>query len=154
MKIYKNENHAIIHGDVMEVLSAHIPDASVDLVFADPPYNIGKNFNGRKDRWSDEKEYLNWSYEWIDLCIKKLRPDGSFYLMASTQSMPRFDTYLREKMEILSRIVWTYDSSGVQARKYFGSLYEPVLFCVRDKKNILSIPRIYWWKQKREQKES
>ena len=35
-------------------------------------------------------------------------------------------------MTILSRIVWAYDSSGVQARKYFGSLYEPILFCVKD----------------------
>ena len=35
----------------------------------------------------------------------------------------------------LSRIVWHYDSSGVQAKKYYGSLYEPILFCVKDKNN-------------------
>lgn len=35
-------------------------------------------------------------------------------------------------MSILSRIVWHYDSSGVQAKKYYGSLYEPILFCVKD----------------------
>ena len=32
----------------------------------------------------------------------------------------------------MSRIVWHYDSSGVQAKKYYGSLYEPILFCVKD----------------------
>ena len=49
--------------------------------------------------------------------------------------MPYFDMYIREKMAILSRIVWAYDSSGVQAKQYFGSMYEPILFCVKNKKN-------------------
>ena len=49
--------------------------------------------------------------------------------------MPYFDIYLREQIHILSRIVWYYDSSGVQARKYYGSLYEPILFCVKDKQH-------------------
>jgi site-specific DNA-methyltransferase (adenine-specific) len=55
------------------------------------------------------------------------------YLMAATQSMPFLDLYLRKKMTILSRIIWHYDSSGVQARRYFGSLYEPMLFAVMNK---------------------
>jgi adenine-specific DNA-methyltransferase len=36
---------------------------------------------------------------------------------------------------IKSRIVWSYDSSGVQAKKYFGSMYEPILMMVKDQKN-------------------
>jgi site-specific DNA-methyltransferase (adenine-specific) len=55
--------------------------------------------------------------------------------MASTQSMPYLDIFLRKRLHIISRIVWIYDSSGVQARKYFGSLYEPILFCVKNKNN-------------------
>ncbi len=55
--------------------------------------------------------------------------------MTATQFMPYFDIYLQKKIEILSRIVWSYDSSGVQAKKHYGSLYEPILFCVKDKQN-------------------
>ena len=55
--------------------------------------------------------------------------------MTATQFMPFFDIYIRKKLFILSRIVWSYDSSGVQAKKYYGSLYEPILFCVKDKNN-------------------
>jgi adenine-specific DNA-methyltransferase len=55
--------------------------------------------------------------------------------MTATQFMPFFDVFLREKLHILSRIIWFYDSSGVQAKKYFGSMYEPILFCVKDKNN-------------------
>lgn len=134
MEILGNDKHKIIHGDALEVLK-DIPNDSVNLIFADPPYNIGKNFNGHKDKWATEEDYLSWCYEWIDLCIDKLKPDGSFYVMTATQFMPFFDIYLRKKLDVLSRLIWFYDSSGVQAKKYFGSMYEPILFCVKDKNN-------------------
>jgi site-specific DNA-methyltransferase (adenine-specific) len=132
MEIFGNDNHKIIHGDALEAL-ATLPNNSADLIFADPPYNIGKNFNGHKDKWETEEDYLNWCYGWLDLCIQKLKPNGSFYVMTATQFMPFFDIYLRKKLTVLSRIIWYYDSSGVQAKKYFGSMYEPILFCVKNK---------------------
>ncbi len=134
MEILGNDKHKIIFGDAMEALKM-LPDNSVDLIFADPPYNIGKNFNGKIEKWDTEESYLNWCYEWLDLCIKKLKPNGSFYVMTATQFMPYFDIYLRKKLTILSRLIWSYDSSGVQAKKYYGSMYEPILFCVKDKNN-------------------
>ena len=131
---FSNNNGRIIHGDALEVLQ-QIPDESIDLIFVDPPYNIGKNFAGRKDKWKTDKDYLDWCYQWIDLCIQKVKPNGSLYLMTSTQFMPYFDLYVRDKVTILSRIVWSYDSSGVQAKNYFGSMYEPILYCVKNKNN-------------------
>lgn len=135
MTVFENGEHKIIWGNAFDALNEHVPDGTVDLIFADPPYNIGKNFNGHKDSWPTDEEYLDWCYKWSALCIQKLKPSGSFYLMASTQCMPFFDMYFRKRMTVLSRIVWFYDSSGVQARKFFGSLYEPILYCVKDSKN-------------------
>ena len=135
MEIFGTDNHKIIHGDALEALRTQVADGSVDLLFADPPYNIGKNFNGHIEKWTTEEAYLEWCYEWLDLCIKKLKPNGSFYVMTATQFMPYFDIFLRKKLDILSRVVWSYDSSGVQAKKYYGSMYEPILFCVKDKDN-------------------
>ncbi|RJP54439.1 MAG: adenine-specific DNA-methyltransferase [Anaerolineaceae bacterium] len=135
IKIFERDIQRIIFGDALESLKSLIPDQSVDLIFADPPYNIGKDFNGRKDKWDTEAEYLAWCYQWLDLCIQKLKPNGSFYVMSSTQAMPFFDIHLRKQSHILSRIVWHYDSSGVQAKRYYGSMYEPILFCVKDKEN-------------------
>lgn len=134
MEILEKNNHKIILGDALEALKS-IPDNSIDLIFADPPYNIGKNFNGFIEKWETEEAYLNWCYTWLDLCVKKLKQNGSFYVMTATQFMPFFDIYLQKKLHILSRIVWSYDSSGVQAKKYYGSMYEPILFCVKDKNN-------------------
>jgi len=134
MKEFGNSKHKIYQGDAIDILQNKIEDNSIDLIFVDPPYNIGKDFNGLKDKWKTDDDYLKWSYEWINLLIKKLKKTGSLYIMTSTQFMPYFDIFLRNKLEILSRIVWSYDSSGVQAKKYFGSMYEPILFCVKDRK--------------------
>lgn len=131
--VFEKDGHKIYWGDSINILQNQIPDESIDLIFVDPPYNIGKNFNGLKDKWKNEDDYLSWCYQWIDLCIQKLKPSGSMYIMTSTQFMPYFDIFIRKKMVILSRIVWSYDSSGVQAKNYYGSMYEPILFCVKDK---------------------
>ncbi len=134
MEQFEKDGHKIIFGDAIEALKK-IPNGTIDLIFIDPPYNIGKNFSGLKDKWVSDNDYLNWCYTWIDLCIDKLKSNGSMYIMTATQFMPFFDIYIRKKLFILSRIVWSYDSSGVQAKKYYGSLYEPILFCVKDKNN-------------------
>ena len=125
-------NHTLLRGDALKILKS-LPDKSINLIFVDPPYNIGKNFNGYKDKWETDEKYLEWCYEWIDLCIQKLKDNGAIYLMGATQFIPYLDIFLKKKMHILSRIVWHYDSSGVQAKKFFGSLYEPILFAVKDK---------------------
>lgn len=132
-KRYFADGHAIHHGDALEVLGT-IDTGSIDLIFADPPYNIGKDFDGIHDR-VEESLYFDWCWQWLEQCHRVLKANGSFYLMNSTQNMPRLDLYCREKFEILSRIVWTYDSSGVQARKLYGSLYEPILHMVKDAKD-------------------
>jgi adenine-specific DNA-methyltransferase len=129
-KLFRSNGQSIIHADVLEGL-ARIKDASIDLIFADPPYNIGKDFDGIKDL-RDEEEYFEWCWKWLLECKRVLKPSGSFYAMNSTQNMPYFDIFCRKHFTILSRIVWGYDSSGVQAKRYFGSLYEPILHMVAD----------------------
>lgn len=130
---FRDSSHHIIHGDVLEALS-QVQDESVDLIFADPPYNIGKDFDGLLENWGEE-EFLSWCYKWIDECYRVLKPTGTFYLMNSTENMPFLDIWCRKKFFIRSRIIWSYDSSGVQAKKFYGSMYEPVLMLVKDKNN-------------------
>lgn len=128
---FEKDGHAIYWGDCLAVLP-RLPDASVDLVFADPPYNIGKKFGDFIDQWPSDEAYAEWCKEWLDLCLAKLKATGSLYVMCSTQGMPYLDLHLRSRVHVLSRIVWHYDSSGVQAKNFYGSLYEPLLFCVKD----------------------
>jgi len=135
MKKIFNENTTLYHGNCLDILKS-IDDESIDLIFADPPYNIGKKFGNFFDSWESEEAYVKWCYDWLELVIKKLKPNGSLYVMTSTQAMPYLDIWLRKKLTVLSRIIWSYDSSGVQAKNYFGSLYEPILYAVKDKKKL------------------
>lgn len=127
-----NDNNIVVNGNSLTVLKT-IKKKSIDLIFADPPYNIGKDFGNNKDNWSSISEYISWCKEWIDLCFSVLKDDGTFYFMTATQHMPFLDAYVQEKYHVVCRIVWTYDSSGVQSKSFFGSLYEPILMCTKNK---------------------
>lgn len=130
---YKESDSSLaILGDSLSVLSK-IENETIDLIFADPPYNIGKNFGNNRDSWESTKDYIEWCKAWIDECMRVLKSDGTFYFMTATQFMPYLDVYISEKYHVVSRIVWTYDSSGVQSKKYFGSLYEPILMTTKSK---------------------
>ncbi len=121
-----NDNHLVACGDSLELLKG-IKDKTIDLIFIDPPYNIGKDFGNNKDEWESTEKYIEWCKKWIDECFRILKDDGTFYFMTATQFMCYLDTYVQSKYHVLSRIIWSYDSSGVQSKKIFGSLYEPIL---------------------------
>lgn len=128
---YKNsEDSLVILGDAIEILKK-IKSNTIDLIFADPPYNIGKDFGNNKDVWKSKEEYIEWCKEWLDECYRVLKDNGTFYFMTATQHMPYLDVYVSEKYHVLSRIIWSYDSSGVQSKKNFGSLYEPILMTTK-----------------------
>lgn len=127
-----NDNSLVILGNCLDNLSK-IGDNSIDLIFADPPYNIGKDFGNNRDKWNTASEYIDWCKLWIDECFRVLNDNGTFYFMTATQFMSYLDVYVSENYNVLSRIVWSYDSSGVQSKKMYGSLYEPILMCTKNK---------------------
>lgn len=128
-----NDNSMAILGDCLYVLK-QMKSNSVHLIFADAPYNIGKNFGNNIDHWDTVEAYISWCKEWIDECMRILKDNGTMYLMTATQHMPYLDIYASEKYNVLCRIAWTYDSSGVQSKKMFGSLYEPILMINKNSK--------------------
>ena len=125
-EVITNEQAMLILGDSLKVIK-NMKSQSVHLIFADPPYNIGKDFGNNRDIWESTQSYINWCKKWIDECMRVLKDEGTMYFMSATQFMPYLDVYVSEKYHVLSRIVWTYDSSGMQSKKNFGSLYEPIL---------------------------
>ncbi len=132
---YLSNGHSMaICADSLVVLKK-IKDKSINLIFADAPYNIGKDFGNNVDKWENVNSYIIWCKQWIDECMRVLTDDGTMYFMTATQHMPYLDTFVSEKYNVLCRIVWTYDSSGVQSKKIFGSLYEPILMINKNKKS-------------------
>ena len=130
---FGDETKTIIQGDALAELKK-IPTGSIDLIFADPPYNIRKNLDGLIEAWKEDL-FINWLFEVIAECHRILKKQGCMYIMNSTENMPFIDIQCRKLFTIKSRIVWSYDSSGVQAKKHYGSMYEPILMMVKDAKN-------------------
>lgn len=124
----------IMLGDSTQILK-FIKNKSINLIFADPPYNIGKDFGNNKDKWNSISEYIEWCKKWINECMRILKDDGTMYFMTATQFMSYLDVFVSEKYNVLSRIIWSYDSSGVQSKKMFGSLYEPILMINKSNKS-------------------
>ena len=118
-----DEDSLLILGNAVQVLRK-ISSNSIDLIFADPPYGIGKDFGNDTDIFHSSNDYFIWAKEWIDECMRVLKDDGTMYFMSSTQNMPRLDVYVDEKYNVVNRIIWSYDSSGVQSKKKYGSLNE------------------------------
>lgn len=77
--VYQTKSGALFKGDCLKILPLIASD-SVDTIFADPPFNIGKNYgNGVNDRLP-EADYLGWCYKWMDECIRILKEGGSLFL--------------------------------------------------------------------------
>ncbi|MGC6745636.1 DNA methyltransferase [Escherichia coli] len=80
---FGNEAKTIIHGDALAELKK-LPTESVDLIFADPPYNIGKNFDGLIEARKEDL-FIDWLFEVIAECHRVLKKQGSMYIMNSTE---------------------------------------------------------------------
>lgn len=128
-----NNNSMAILGESISVLK-NMKDKSVQLIFADAPYNIGKDFGNNSDKWENIQDYISWCKTWINECMRVLSDTGTMYFMTATQHMPYLDVFVSEKYNVLCRIIWSYDSSGVQSKKIYGSLYEPILMINKSKK--------------------
>lgn len=131
--IHQCAKHKIIEADILVGLKL-VPNGSVNLIFADAPYNTGTViYNNWLDKWDSEEAHAAWCYEWLEIAIKKLKPNGSMYIACGSATTPYIDIFLRSRMTIKSRIIWHYPSSGSVAKHHFTQLHEIFLHCVMNK---------------------
>ncbi len=111
-----------------------IDDNSIDLIVADPPYGLGKDYGNNSDKLK-YKEHLEWNYRWIDAVIPKLKTSGSFYIFLTWQYSPEIFSYIKTKMEMLNEIIWDrrVPSMGGSTRK-FSSVHDTIGFFAKDRK--------------------
>lgn len=91
MKKYLN---TIIKADCLEIIK-DIPDNSVDITFADPPFNLKKKYNGYKDNQKDD-DYLLWCRKWLSEMVRITKPTGSIFVHNIPKWLTHFATTLNE----------------------------------------------------------
>ncbi|QQE06132.1 site-specific DNA-methyltransferase [Cupriavidus sp. ISTL7] len=105
-----------------------LADGSIDLVVADPPYGLGKDYGNDSDRLSGQA-YLEWSERWIDAVVPKLSPRGSLYLFCTWQYSPELFVMLKRRLTMVNEIIWDrrVPSMGGTTRKY-SSVHDNIGF--------------------------
>lgn len=80
---------ALYSADCMAVLPS-IADESIDTVFADPPFNLGKEYGAKSNDSLADSDYVAWCYQWLAECVRVLKPGGSLFLY----NLPKWNVLL------------------------------------------------------------
>ena len=112
-----------------------ISDGTVDLVFADPPFNIGYDYDKYDDRRASD-EYLAWSRDWTAQVARVLKPNGTFWLAIGDDYAAELKVMLQQEHGLFCRswVVWYY-TFGVNCTQKFSRSHTHLFHMVKDKKS-------------------
>lgn len=99
----------------------------IDLVFADPPYNLGRDFGNSSDK-QKTGDYLKWTVEWVRELARVVKPTASIYICCHWELSGKIQDILSEHFIIRNRITWKRDK-GRGASKNWKSNMEDIWFC-------------------------
>jgi site-specific DNA-methyltransferase (adenine-specific) len=123
----------ILCGDCVEILR-RAEEPFADLVFADPPFNIGYKYDKYHDSRASEK-YLAWTRDWIGQCARVLKPQGSIYIAIGDEYAAHIKLILEDEHQLTLRnwIIWHY-TFGQQTKTKFARSHTHILYFVKDAK--------------------
>jgi site-specific DNA-methyltransferase (adenine-specific) len=113
--------------DVFEILD-WLPARSVDLVFADPPYNLTKSFNGRSFAQVSLPEYEQWIESWLPRLAGALKPTASLYICGDWRSSAAIHRVAEKYFVVRNRITWEREK-GRGAETNWKNCAEDIWFC-------------------------
>ncbi len=125
--------NTIVQGDCVELLSP-LQEPVADLIFADPPFNIGYKYDVYEDRKAYD-EYYAWTKKWMGACVRKaLKPTGSFWVAIGDEYAAEVKT-IGDSLDLHLRnwIVWHY-TFGQNTKRKFARSHAHIFYWVKDPK--------------------
>lgn len=116
-----------IQGDAFEVLPL-LPEKSVDLLIADPPYNLAKSFNGSRFAKRSDEDYAQWLDGWCQLARRVLKPSASVYICSDWQSSAMVYQVAGKYFNVMNRITWEREK-GRGSLHNWKNCSEDIWFC-------------------------
>lgn len=132
------EQNTIHTGDCIQLLGG-CEEPFADLIFADPPFNIGYTYDTYRDSKGYD-EYLDWSRQWIQACVDVLKPQGSMYIAIGDDFAAELRMVVRDiqratgQMVLRNWIVWRY-TFGQQTKAKFARSHTHIFYFVKDPKH-------------------
>jgi len=126
-----NLRQEVIHGDTMKILPGLAAD-SAQIIIADPPYNIGKDFGNKSDKQPMD-EYLLWCDAWIKECLRVLKPNGTMFIYGFSEILALI---LSRVPHTVNRrwIIWHYTNKTVPSLKFWQRSHESIIVLWKDEK--------------------
>ncbi|MCE5340831.1 MAG: site-specific DNA-methyltransferase [Planctomycetaceae bacterium] len=123
----------IIEGDCIKILGS-VKEPFADLIFADPPFNIGYKYDKYNDKQKKE-HYLDWTRKWMAACVNVLKPTGSFYIAIGDAYAANIKV-IADELGLFTRnwIIWHY-TFGQQTKDKFALSHTHIFYFVKDKNN-------------------
>lgn len=119
-KKFKNK---IICGDCIEGMKM-LPSNSFDIVIADPPYNIGKNFGNNFDNYSLE-EYITWSKKWIQECRRLLKNTGTMFVYGFDEILAHLSVMFPLNQQ--RWLIWYYTNKNIPTLNFWQRSHESII---------------------------
>jgi site-specific DNA-methyltransferase (adenine-specific) len=125
--------NTIVNADCIAAMQ-DLPDGYVDLAFADPPFNIGYDYDVYDDR-KERDEYLAWSKRWIAQVFRVLKPRGTFWLAIGDEYAAELKIAAQDAgFHCRSWVVWYY-TFGVNCTRKFSRSHAHLFHFIKDAKN-------------------
>lgn len=103
-------------------------DESADIIIADPPYNIGKNF-GNNTTHSSMPEYIDWSRAWAKEAIRVLKPSGTMFVYGFSEILAHISVNLPLEKRWL---IWHYTNKSVPSLNFWQRSHESIIACWKE----------------------
>ena len=120
-----------ICGDSMKVMPL-LPRGCCDLVIADPPYNLFKDFGGEKFRHISDEDYEEYTEGWLRELLPLMKPTGSIYVCCDWQSSAAIGRVLKRHLHVQNRITWQREK-GRGAKANWKNCSEDIWFATVSK---------------------
>jgi len=131
---YSHPNGEIWVGDSIAWLGT-LKDSSVDVIFADPPYNIKK---AEWDSFESQQEYVNWSLKWIEHAARVLKPTGTLYVCGFSEILADLKLPASKYFRGCRWIVWHYKNKANLGSDW-GRSHESILHFRKSKQFTFNI---------------
>ncbi|MCL1894794.1 MAG: site-specific DNA-methyltransferase [Holophagaceae bacterium] len=119
---YCHQNGLLFNGNSIEWLQ-QIKDSTIDLVFADPPYNIKK---ANWDNFESQEQYIDWSLLWIQEAARILKPTGSLYICGFSEILADLKHPSMRYFESCKWLIWSYKNKANLGNDW-GRSHESIL---------------------------
>ena len=121
----------VVWGDAFEVLPK-LQKSQFDLLFADPPYNLTKNFGAEKFAERSSDEYEAWLDSWLKLCMPLLKPTASIYICGDWRSSSAIQRVGTKHFKVQNRITWEREKGRGAKANWKNSAEDIWFFTVSD----------------------